>query len=125
MLGPRILARTMSVPTAGAGKPFRFGNLWQYHSRSDRHSKVACWGLVLDLLGDCPLLRDLPADACFYFAHSYAVHCDERSAVAATTSYGQEFVSVLHSENIFGTQFHPEKSQANGLRVLRNFVAYC
>lgn len=57
MLGPRILARTLTVPTAGAGKPFLFGNLWQYHSRSDRHSKVACWGLVLDLLAECPLLR--------------------------------------------------------------------
>lgn len=57
MLGPRILARTLSVPTAGAGKPFLFGNVWQYHSRSDRHSKVACWGLVLDLLTECPLLR--------------------------------------------------------------------
>lgn len=57
MLGPRILARTLSVPTAGAGKPFQFGNVWQYHSRSDRHSKVACWGLMLDLLTQCPLLR--------------------------------------------------------------------
>jgi hypothetical protein len=57
MLGPRILARTLTVPTAGAGKPFQFGNVWQYHSRSDRHSKVACWGLVLDLLTECPLLR--------------------------------------------------------------------
>lgn len=57
MLGPRILARTLTVPAAGAGKPFQFGNVWQYHSRSDRHSKVACWGLVLDLLTECPLLR--------------------------------------------------------------------
>lgn len=56
MHGPRILARTLSTPTAGAGKPFQFGNVWQYHSRSDRHSKVACWGLVLDLLTECPLL---------------------------------------------------------------------
>lgn len=57
MLGPRILARTLTVPTSGSGRPYQFGNVWQYHSRSDRHSKVACWGLVLDLLIECPLLR--------------------------------------------------------------------
>ncbi len=58
MFGPEILCRTLTKPTSGAGKkPFLFGNEWQYHSRSDRHSKVACWGLTLDLLLDCPLLR--------------------------------------------------------------------
>lgn len=58
MFGPEILCRTLSKPTSGAGKKgFLFGNEWQYHSRSDRHSKVACWGLTLDLLLRCPLLR--------------------------------------------------------------------
>jgi len=56
--GPNILCRTLSIPTSGSGgKPFQFGNEWQYHSRSDRHSKLACWGLTLDLLIACPLLR--------------------------------------------------------------------
>lgn len=58
MFGPNILARTLTKPTTGAGKkPFLFGNAWQYHSRSDRHSKVGCWGLTFDLLRHCPLLR--------------------------------------------------------------------
>lgn len=58
MFGPGILTRTLSIATTGAGKkPFQFGNAWQYHSRSDRHSKVACWGLTFDLLTHCPLLR--------------------------------------------------------------------
>lgn len=61
--GPEILCRTLSTPTSGAGgKPFQYGNAWQYHSRSDRHSKVACWGLTLDLLLACPLLRKHIAD---------------------------------------------------------------
>lgn len=56
---PEIIARTLSVPTVGSqSKGFAFGNSWQYHSRSDRHSKVACWGITLDLLTNCPLLRD-------------------------------------------------------------------
>lgn len=58
MYGPNILARTLSKPTRGSGKGFAFGNSWQYHSRSDRHSKVACWGAMLDLLLSCPLMRE-------------------------------------------------------------------
>lgn len=57
MHGPGILARTLTRPSRGASKPYQFGNEWQYHSRSDRHSKVACWGLTFDLLLACPLLR--------------------------------------------------------------------
>jgi hypothetical protein len=53
MHGPAILARTMSIPTPkGKGKA-----LWQYHSRSDHHSKVACWGILFDLLLESKLLR--------------------------------------------------------------------
>ena len=53
MYGPGILVRSLSVPT----RSDRHLNLWQYHSRSDHHSKVACWGIVFDLLLTCPLLR--------------------------------------------------------------------
>jgi hypothetical protein len=53
MFGPEILARTLSNPT----REDRFGNRWQYHSRSDHHSKVACWGIVFDLLRTSSLLR--------------------------------------------------------------------
>jgi hypothetical protein len=53
MYGPEILVRTLS----GNTRTDRFGNRWQYHSRSDHHSKVACWGIVFDLLRTCPLLR--------------------------------------------------------------------
>lgn len=53
MFGPRILTRFLSAP----GPPDRHGFRWQYHSRSDRHSKVACWGVALDLLSTSALLR--------------------------------------------------------------------
>jgi hypothetical protein len=53
MDGPEILARSMSSPRITD----KFGNAWQYHSRSDQHSKVACWALLFDLLHQCPLLR--------------------------------------------------------------------
>lgn len=53
MFGPQILVRSLSQPT----RTDRYGNAWQYHSRSDHHSKVACWGILFDLLSVCPLLR--------------------------------------------------------------------
>ncbi|MFN3720824.1 MAG: hypothetical protein ACK4UW_18165 [Rhizobium rhizophilum] len=53
MYGPRILARTLSTYT----REDRYGNRWQYHSRSDHHSKVACWGIIFDLLSNSPLLQ--------------------------------------------------------------------
>jgi len=56
MLGPRILAASM-VLRVGYPQPFKHGNQWQYHSRSDHHSKVACWGLLFDFLRHCPLAR--------------------------------------------------------------------
>ena len=53
MYGPDIMARSISVPTIKD----KFGNIWQYHSQSDRHSKIACWAIMFDLLQHCPLLR--------------------------------------------------------------------
>ena len=62
-----------------------------------------------------------------YFVHSYYASPDDGSAVVATTDYGTGFPSVVANEagNVFGTQFHPEKSGETGLRILRNFVDYC
>ncbi len=68
------------------------------------------------------LLDGLPAGSCFYFAHSYHVTCHDQRAILATTQYGGEFVSAVQKNHMFGTQFHPEKSQVNGLAVLRNFA---
>jgi glutamine amidotransferase len=70
-----------------------------------------------------PLLRDLPSDSSVYFVHSYHVVPQDRSVIATTTDYGGEFVSSIWRDNIVATQFHPEKSQAIGLKILENFAA--
>lgn len=59
MNGPNILAHSLSIATSGtpSGRPFQFGNRWQYHPRSDRHSKIACWAIVFDLIQESQLLR--------------------------------------------------------------------
>jgi hypothetical protein len=67
MRGPQILVRTLSNPT----RTDRFGNNWQYHSRSDHHSKIACWGIIFDLMRQSPLLRRHVKDrrVCFGINH--------------------------------------------------------
>jgi len=70
------------------------------------------------------LLEDLPDNPDFYFVHNYHAICDIDNIIAATCDYGQTFVVAVQYENIFGVQFHPEKSQENGIKVLKNFIKY-
>lgn len=67
-------------------------------------------------------LLGIPDGAHVYFVHSYAVQPRDRKVIALTTDYGGEFCSAVRQANLFACQFHPEKSQAVGLAILRNFV---
>ena len=71
-----------------------------------------------------PMWKDIEQDARFYFVHSFYVEPKDPSIVAATCNYGLEFCTALHKENLFATQFHPEKSHTAGLQLLRNFVEW-
>ena len=71
----------------------------------------------------CPLFQDVPEGANVYFTHSFALADDvEDGVVAARTHYVRSFASAVWRDNVFGVQFHPEKSSAVGLTILRNFV---
>lgn len=69
-----------------------------------------------------PFLKEISDSSFFYFVHSYYVVPDDNKVIAGQTDYGVSFVSMLIHENIYATQFHPEKSQKMGLKLLRNFV---
>ena len=71
---------------------------------------------------DCPLLKGVPDGAWMYFVHSYYVAPRDKNIIAATTDYGIDFASMIWKDNIYATQFHPEKSQKVGMRILENFV---
>jgi len=66
--------------------------------------------------------KGLAADPSVYFCHSYYVMPADKKIIAATTGYGIEFASAVAKDNVFAVQFHPEKSQAIGLTILKNFV---
>lgn len=72
--------------------------------------------------GDSKLFAGLSGSPYFYFVHSYHAAPDDKNIIAATTAYGEEVTAAIAFENIFATQFHPEKSGDVGLQVLKNFV---
>lgn len=72
--------------------------------------------------GNDPLLAGVPDGAYAYFVHSYYCAPDDPADIVATTDYGRDYASVVHRGRVWGIQCHPEKSQAVGLRILRNFV---
>lgn len=71
----------------------------------------------------CPLLRGLKSGTYFYFVHSYYVRPADPNVVCGRCHYGVEFAAMLWKDQVFATQFHPEKSQRDGLRILANFAA--
>jgi imidazole glycerol-phosphate synthase subunit HisH len=71
---------------------------------------------------ESPLLNDIPDNSFYYFVHSYYVSCNDNSDILATTEYGNIFVSAVQRDNIYGTQFHPEKSHEWGEKMLNNFL---
>jgi glutamine amidotransferase len=98
------------------GKVVRF-------SQSDRLKVPQIgWNQLEVIQPECPLFRGVASGSYVYFVHSFFPKPVDDSIVATRTNYGETFASAVWRENVFATQFHPEKSQKVGLQLLRNFV---
>ena len=82
------------------------------------------WNQILVKKSDNPLMEDVPDRSYVYFVHSYYPVPKNPEVIVATTDYGIEFPSVVGRDNIFATQFHPEKSSSVGLTMLENFLKF-
>ncbi|MBF0384680.1 MAG: imidazole glycerol phosphate synthase subunit HisH [Candidatus Omnitrophica bacterium] len=80
------------------------------------------WNQIIIKNRDCKIFKGIDDLANVYFCHSYFANPKDKNDIASTTSYGREFASSVNKENIFGVQFHPEKSQKIGLKILENFT---
>lgn len=80
------------------------------------------WNQIRLIRPKCPLFRGVPDGSHVYFVHSFFPQPTDESIVASRTDYGGDFASAVWRDHVFATQFHPEKSQAIGLRLLQNFV---
>lgn len=79
------------------------------------------WNRIHERQAGCPMFNGIESGSFFYLVHSYYVCPENADIVAGTTDYGIQYCSCVWKDNVFATQFHPEKSQAVGLRMLRNF----
>jgi imidazole glycerol phosphate synthase, glutamine amidotransferase subunit len=82
------------------------------------------WNQIRPLHAELPIFAQVPPEAYFYFAHSYYVEPHDQQGVAAVTDYGSAYCSVIVTAQVWGTQFHPEKSGEAGLQLLKNFVKW-
>ena len=79
----------------------------------------------IEIKDNCALMSDVPDLSEFYFSHSYHLITDQRSDVVNETKYGYTFVSAIAKDNMFGVQYHPEKSHDAGAQLLKNFIEIC
>jgi len=99
------------------------GSVDLFQPHPDQNLKVPHMGWNQLKLTDPKLAfwQGLPANPSVYFCHSYYVNPTDKKIIAATTEYGIEFAAAIAKDNIFAVQFHPEKSQAAGLKIMENF----
>ena len=101
---------------AGTVEKFEFGD-------NPQNLKVPHMGWnALNICGEQPLYKGIDDGSFVYFVHSYYVKPADDAVAATKTEHGIKFVSSIHKDNIYGVQFHPEKSQTVGMKILENFV---
>lgn len=122
-LGMQLLSESSEegrMPGLGwiSGKTVRFS-----FNQEDGKLKIPHMGWnTVDVVKPCPLFDGMYADPRFYFVHSYHVDCSHPDDMLCRTHHGYDFVSAVARENIYGVQFHPEKSHKYGMKILENFA---
>jgi glutamine amidotransferase len=120
-LGMQLLAEKGTEPYECEGLGLINGSVEIFPENSVRVPHVGWNGIKL--VNNHPILDDVKQTADFYFVHSYQFHVTNENNIISTTDYGFDFPSIVMNEkqNVVGIQFHPEKSQKQGLQILTNF----
>jgi imidazole glycerol-phosphate synthase subunit HisH len=98
------------------------GRVVRFSERNGLKIPQIGWNQLDIVKPDCPLFRGIPGGSYVYFVHSFFPKPADAAIVATRTTYGETFASSVWRDNVFATQFHPEKSQKVGLQLLQNFV---
>lgn len=99
------------------------GEVVKFRLSKDSEIKIPHMGWnTVDFKKKNSLTEDMPDESRFYFVHSYHFKCNYQKNVLSVTNYGDDFVSAVIKDNIYGVQFHPEKSHKFGMQLLKNFV---
>ena len=109
--------------SCAAGLGIFKGKVVRFQQRGGLKVPQIGWNQLELAQPNCPLFKNIPGGSHVYFVHSFFPKPIDESIIATRTTYGETFASSVWKDNVFATQFHPEKSQAVGLKLLENFVA--
>ncbi len=118
-----LFERSEEFDSSASGLSLLKGSVVRFAARDGLKIPQIGWNQLEIVRERCPLYAGVPNGSYVYFVHSYFPKPADVSVVATRTTYGETFVSSVWRDNVFGTQFHPEKSQTVGLKLLSNFVA--
>lgn len=120
-LGMQLLFEASEEAKSKKGLGILKGAVRKFNLKSGLKVPHMGWN-QLQISAKCPLFKDVPEGSYVYFCHSYYPEPADKEIIATATPYGADFASSICQGNIFGVQFHPEKSQAVGLKILENFI---
>ncbi len=124
-LGMQLLGRKSEEGEAAGLSLIDFDNV-RFRFPRETGLKVPHMGWdIVDFEKDAPLLEGIEGRVRYYFVHSYYAVCDKAENVLMTCDYGGKFAAAVFKDNIYGVQFHPEKSHDFGMRLLENFAGRC
>lgn len=122
-LGMQLLAKNSSEIGSHKGLGWVDANIVEIEPKNNLRVPHVGWNSI-EVRKENPLFKNIPSDTHFYFDHSFHMVCNDKNIQSSVTLYGDLLTASIQKENIFATQFHPEKSQVAGLKLLRNFLNY-
>jgi glutamine amidotransferase len=117
-----LFERSDEFNSCAAGLCLFGGRVVRFNERSGLKVPQIGWNQLEITRPDCPLLKGIESGSYVYFVHSFYPQPADPGIIATETVYGERFASAVWRDNVFATQFHPEKSQKVGLQLLSNFV---
>ncbi|HEV2319762.1 MAG TPA: imidazole glycerol phosphate synthase subunit HisH [Verrucomicrobiae bacterium] len=117
-----LFERSEEFNSCASGLGIFKGSVVRFTEKSGLKIPQIGWNQIDILRRDCPLFKGVESGSYVYFVHSFFPKPEDPAIVAARTEYGESFASAIWRDNVFATQFHPEKSQRTGLQLLENFV---
>ena len=117
-----LFEKSEEFNSCAAGLGFFSGKVVRFSAKHGLKIPQIGWNQLDIVKPDCPLYRGIASGSYVYFIHSFYPQPMDASIVATSTDYGDTFASSVWRDNVFATQFHPEKSQKVGLQLLKNFV---
>jgi len=124
-LGMQLLFKNSREAKDKKGLGILDGQVVKFSSTQGKKIPHMGWNDLKVVNNKCPLLNKIDNNSQVYFCHSYYPQPVDKDIIAATSNYGLEFASIVWIDNVYGVQFHPEKSQAVGLKIIKNFVDLC